>query len=79
MDGKTSSHNPDRGDQPVKTTQRTGNEDNMIQQGLVQDPGNMFTTRHTFGGDIQGQIDFEDEFTDDEFYPGGCTLPTRFG
>ncbi|KAJ5347098.1 uncharacterized protein N7506_000351 [Penicillium brevicompactum] len=78
VDGKTNSHHPDRGDQPVKTTHRIGKDDNMKSAALAQNQDVISAPRNPVGRDLHGQIDFEDEFTDDEFYPGGCTLPTKY-
>lgn len=62
----------------MKTTHRIGNDDNMNSTVLAQDKDVISAPRNPVGRDLHGQIDFEDEFTDDEFYPGGCTLPTKY-
>ena len=76
-DGKTSNQYPDGGDQPVKLT-----PDGMNIQG--QDPAafrgtqglheiispEMLSLQLVSDGVSNEVVDLEDEFTDDEFYPG---------
>lgn len=82
-DGKTSSQYPDRGDQPVKSGYYINKDGTMNTQGLnATGPGlargidgaistGILPPRLISDAVNNERIDFEDEFTDDEFYPGG--------
>jgi hypothetical protein len=82
-DGKTSRQYPDRGNQPI--TLEDGNKDSEITdagasqmpEGLIVGP-EMVSLQFIPGGIPSGIMDFEDEFTDDEFYPGTCVAPRQF-
>lgn len=87
VDEKTDSHYPDQEDQPVKSTYCIS-KDAMRNQGphravpgLAQSMGEIISEISPplliSDETVPGRVDFEDEFTDDEFYPGGCVLPAR--
>ncbi|CAG8010256.1 unnamed protein product [Penicillium olsonii] len=82
VDGKTSSQYPYWGDHTVKSVYPTWNEEDMNdhmararnnpdQVHRVILPPRPFTEGH-----VGNQADFEDDFTDDEFYPGSWMPPT---
>lgn len=89
-DGKTSSQYPDRGDQPVKSGCYINKDGTMNTRGfnaprhdLARGIDGVISTgilppRSNSDAVNNGRMDFEDEFTDDEFYPGGYMPSARF-
>lgn len=73
VDGKTSSQYPDRGNQPVKSTQHTtsncGNTSAPQQLTRLISPGIMSLPLLS-DGILGAGLDFVEDDTDDEFYPG---------
>jgi hypothetical protein len=84
-DGKTNSQYPDSGNQPIKLKDGTTDSQapdlgaSQMTQGLHEDISPETISQQVVSGGVPyGMMDFEDEFTDDEFYPGMCVAPTQF-
>ncbi|CAG8155952.1 unnamed protein product [Penicillium salamii] len=79
VDGKTSSQYPGWGDQPIKLTYHT-QSDGSIQipmAGYESGQAQRVLLLPQIAQGNYGQTDFEDEFTDEEFYPGSSMPPAQ--
>ncbi|CAG8947213.1 unnamed protein product [Penicillium salamii] len=81
VDGKTSSQYPGWGDQPIKITTYHTQSDGNIQipmAGYESGQAQRVLLLPQTAERNYGQTDLEDEFTDDEFYPGSSMPPAQY-